>query len=125
MFRTFQAKIPVSSWVLIVAITWMAGYAAWYRYAVLLLVALVLLIMVIERILHTEYILTADTLIVKNGRFARKQEIKLTDIESVEEICRMRIGGTPLISYLIINHSGNITAINPRDKEAFLKSLSR
>ena len=125
MIRTFQAKIPASSWVLIAVITWMAGYAAWYRHALLLLIALVLLIVVIERVLHTEYIVSSDTLIVRNGRFTRIIEIKLADIESVEEISRMNIGGKPLVKYLIINHQNKITVVNPRDKEAFLKSLSR
>ena len=43
MLRTFHAKVPATTWIFLAALFFLAGYSAWFKQPVILLVALLLL----------------------------------------------------------------------------------
>ena len=124
MTRSFRAKIPVSSWLLLAVLVFVTGYTAWRKEAVLLVMALFIITILIERIIHTEYILDNERLTIRKGRFSRPQTVMLTDIMSIEEGCGMRIGGKPLSTFLvIILQEGGEVIVSPKDQDKFIEQI--
>ena len=111
MLRTFHAKVPATTWIFLAALFFLAGYSAWFKQPVILLVALLLLVVIIERVIHTEYVIGNGKLLIRKGRFSKEKTILIADI-------------TSLFSYLVINcKEGRPIAVIPKDETGFSQQI--
>lgn len=127
MNRVFQAKIQAGNWILLAAVFAASVHFMWHMNGLLILLSLLLMIIVIERIIHSRYTLTHDgMLMIERGRFSRKQQFAVADIERIERISGVRIMGKSLNSFLLITCSdGKQYAVTPRNEEDFLKCIEK
>ena len=126
MSRSFRGKTPLTSWVLVGVLMFVAGYSAWERSGILLALSLLVLVVVIDRIIHTEYTLTCGELHIHRGRFSRVQTVRLSDIQKIDEVSGTRIGGKPLTTFLMLTlEGGREVIVNPRDEESFIEHIQK
>ena len=124
MSRTFHAKTAVTSWLLLVILALVTGYSAWRKEVVLLALSLVVITLVIERVIHTEYILQDGKLHIRKGRFSKPDTIEISRIRSIDQASGMRIGGKSLSTFLIISlDEGREVMISPKDETGFIKQI--
>ena len=132
MNRQFQAKISIKHYALLAVLLSVAIYFVWHTEmlsyqgcGILMAVVLLLMVIVIERMIHTTYTITSDhTLIISNGRFSKKKNIHLDDIDRIDQIRRYRIGNKSLHTYLAIVLKNNTEYyITPRNEEDFIKCV--
>ena len=85
MNRIFHVKIAGGTYFLLILLTAVMVFAFWCMKAMIGLVVALGLIIIIERIIHSTYTLTADgKLVVYYGRFYKGKTIPLIDITDVE-----------------------------------------
>lgn len=117
---------------LLAALLSVALYFAWQNtlltrqsFGILLGIDLLLMVLIVERMIHTTYTVTTDkTLIIDRGKLSKVKVIPLTDIDRIDRINRMRIGGKPLITYLVVVlKSGTEHCITPRNEEDFIQCI--
>lgn len=127
MNRVFQAKINIGNYILLILLLLVAIHSMWCVNGILLCLSLLLLVVIIERMIHTTYtITTGGMLIINNGRFSKRKEISLSDINSIERIRGMRIGGKTISTSLLITcKNGKIFQISPRNEEDFVKCVQK
>lgn len=76
-------------------------------------------ILVIDRLLHTSYIITEDMLTIEKGRFGGKKTICLGDIENIEKV------KTLFSHYVLVEYSGSKhAAISTINEDALIKALN-
>ena len=81
MNRIFHVKIAGGTYLFLILLTAVMVFAFWCMKAMIGLVVALGLIIIIERIIHSTYMLTADgKLVVYYGRFYKGKTIPLTDI---------------------------------------------
>lgn len=127
MDRVFQARIRISSILLLAAVTVAAVYFMWCKNGILMAVALLFMVVVIEMMVKTAYTVKASgMLVIKRGRFSRTVEINLQDIESIERINRFRVFGRTMSKYLLIHVNGGVSvAVMPVNEEGFVKCIEK
>lgn len=88
---------------------------------------LLLLVLVVERIIHTTYTLTADgRMVVSHGRFSRTKVVDLRHVRRVERCRRLRVGGHSLFACLmVVCDDERCVAVMPVDEEEFVRELSK
>lgn len=86
MIRTFHAKIdPVLLIGCLLPSTVLAVVFFWIKQPIPALVFLVLMVLIVERLIHTSYVLTDDGVLwIGKGRFVRKKAVRLEEIDRVE-----------------------------------------
>lgn len=86
MIRTFHAKIdPVLLVGCLLPSTVLAVFFFWIKQPIPALVFMILMILIVERLIHTSYVLTDDGLLwINKGRFTRKKSVRIADIDKVE-----------------------------------------
>lgn len=127
MDRVFQARIRISSILLLAAVTVAAVYFMWCKNGILMAVALLFMVVVIEMMVKTAYTVKASgMLVIRRGRFSRTVEINLRDIESIERINRFRVFGRTMSKYLLIHVKGGVSvAVMPVNEEGFVKCIEK
>lgn len=92
---------------------------------ILIAVDLLLMVIIVERIIHTTYTVTHDNkLVIHKGRFSKDIILPLDNIDRVDRINSMRIGGKALRSTLAIVMSDKSEHyIYPRNEEEFVQYL--
>lgn len=134
MNRQFQAKISIGSYVLLAALLSVAVYFMWQTSelvrtmsGIVLAIALLMMVVVIERMIHTTYTITADKrLVIHKGRFCKDMVIPLDAIDRIDRINRLRIAGKPLrTSLVIVTKDQTEHHINPTNEEDFIVCITR
>lgn len=133
MNRQFQSKISFGNYVLLAALLSVAIYFIWQTETVLarslsgimLAIDLFVMVIVIERMIHTTYTVTADKqLIIHKGRFGKDIIISLDEIDKIDRINRLRIAGKPLqTSLVIVTRDQTEYYITPTNEEDFIKCI--
>ena len=126
MNRLFNAKVEPGSWVLLFAVLAVTAYLMWTsRNGVVICIMLLLLVVLIERIIHSNYTVTSEgMLIVHTGRFSKDKTIDLSQVRSVKRMVAMRIFGKEFRSFVVIECAdGRILSLIPREEEKFLKHV--
>lgn len=126
MNRTFHYKASLLNYAGIAVVAAASLCVFWHRSAANAVVGTVLMLTValmVERIIHTAYVLTDDGLLVINkGRFSRPVSIRVSDII---EIKRMRMGVLPL-SYVLIRYgAGHEVSVQPANGDVFINEIRR
>ena len=127
MNRVFHARI-LPAYVLALALfAYLLIHAFWVKSALLALLCMVVLVLVVERIIHTQYTVTADgRLLVDRGRFRRRLELAVTDILLVEQVKAPLFGALLVSHYVLVHYKGGKTvALLPVREEEFIQVLRK
>ncbi len=127
MNRLFHARIQSASYLLLAILVGMTVYSFWTVNGILICVMLLLLVVVIERIIHTTYTVTADNrLVIHTGRYSKDTIVALTDVKSVRRVESFRIFGKVLRSFVFIECTdGRCFSVIPTDDEAFINCINK
>ena len=121
--RTFRRRIsPVAA--VMPMITALLALAFFWKKNVSTLAAgiclVALTVVLIERLLHTEYAFTGDRLTVSQGRFSRKVDI------SVREITRLTVVKRLFVTYVLIAYgAGRSLSVEPDNIDEFIKEVNK
>lgn len=85
------------------------------------LVLLVVIVLMMERLLHTEYIFDDGRLMVSRGRFRKGVEIALSEISDARMI-RHRI--LP-VRYILIEYGQHQIGVQPVNETGFLQEIEK
>lgn len=124
--RIFHYKVSFANFAAVSVVALAALFMFWSRSAVGAIAGLALMVagvLMVERMIHTEYWLTPDGhLIVYRGRFSRLVYIRLSDITSVE-IVR---SGLLHVAYVLVRYgAGHEMSLQPANMEAFADEVKR
>ena len=127
--RTFQHRVTLPAVAVIVLLAGVAFFFLMSRDGMLSAVALLLVCLdvgILERVIHTSYILTEDgLLLVDRGRFARREAIHVCDILRMERrktllpgnhYILIEYGPRKYVSILTDNEQGFMAEITRRQK---------
>ena len=125
MNRTFHYRVSLLNYVAIVVVAAAALCMFWHRSAAGAVAGFALMmavVLMVERIVHTAYVFTADgMLIISKGRFSRRVAIRITDIVSVERVRAGVLG----VRYVLIRYgAGREVSVQPAGEEAFVGEIS-
>ena len=126
MNRTFHYRVSLLNYVAIAVVAAAALCMFWHRSAAGAVAGLALMmavVLMVERIVHTAYVFTADgMLIISKGRFSRRVAIRITDIVSVERVRAGMLG----VRYVLIRYgAGREVSVQPAGEEAFVGEITR
>lgn len=78
-------------------------------------------VLMIERIIHTVYVLTADgRLVISRGRFSREMSVPVNEIIRMSVIRPKLLG----VRYILIEYgAGHETTVQPVNEEAFMREV--
>lgn len=127
MNRIFHARILMGHYLSLVLFTVLGLYGFLERNALWALAGMLLLVLLIERLIHTTYTLTAQgSLVIDRGRFSKQKSIPLTEIHGVEQTSSMRIGGRSLMHCVVLTYGNNChEALIPVNEEEFISQLQK
>jgi len=120
--RSFKRRFTIAEGAVIALLAVVFVYLFLQKNALVLLPT-ALLVIVIERVVHGEYVFDdADKLSTYNGRFARTECIDLATVVRVE--CKRQLFGW--IHYVEIEYgAGKIMSVVPQEEEEFVKYINQ
>lgn len=131
MNRTFQTKVGRWYWCVIALTSALLFYLFWQHFVIAALVAMAAVVLLIEMLIHTQYVLTADdVLLIESGRFVPNVKIAVRDIKSVRKV-RSAALFQPALSFsrleLTYETAGKIqtTQVSPKNTDDFIRCLCR
>lgn len=127
MDRVFQSKTDFGSYLLLAFALTATVWSMWNKTGLIFGPCIVLVALIVERIIHTQYVITeSGKLIIQRGRLAKEKSIVLQSIARIDQVCRFRIGGKPFGQYLIIVlGSGEQVAVRPKNETAFVEFITK
>ena len=127
MNRTFQARVTLPEILLLILLSGVSIWCLWTRMIVIAIFFLLFLLVLIEKIIHTQYVLTPDgNLIIDSGRFLKKKIISLETVASIEAVCSSSFFGYSLQRYVLLQiRTGRPIAVIPRNEASFIETAKR
>lgn len=124
MNRSFHYRASWLNYTCIIVVAVAAMYSLWRRSVVNAIVGFMLMgvvVLMIERIIHTVYVLTADgRLIISRGRFSREMSVPVNEIIRMSVIRPKLLG----VRYILIEYgAGHETTVQPVNEEAFMREV--
>ncbi len=126
MNRTFQHKISIQALVTLVLLAVCAllcflnrtGLTPVFGFVCLLLGAAA-----VDRMIHSEYVMTPDNrLVISRGRIAKPLVLNIDEIVAVRPVR----GSLLIAPHIIIEYGmGHITSVQPADANGFIKEVKR
>ncbi len=121
MDRTFQHRFSVGAICGIILFAGVSFWLFWEKWVVLGALMALGCVVLIERMLHSEYVFRDDRLIISHGRFARKSVVPLTDIVGYKPMTAT----FGLSRFLILGLRGDqFILMQPANEQSFLKCLA-
>ena len=123
MTRSFHHRTTVGAVCGILLFLLLALYAFWIKNAVVGLVMAFLLIVLVERTLHSEYIISDGKLIINNGKLARAKTINIQEIHD----CKPMTSVFGLVRYLLLTYgaSDRMISVQLQNEAAFITTLQK
>lgn len=123
MTRSFHHRTTVGAVCGILLFLLLALYAFWIKNAVMGLIMAFLLIVLVERTLHSEYIISDGKLIINNGKLARAKTINIQEIHD----CKPMTSVFGLVRYLLLTYgaSDRMISVQPQNEAAFITTLQK
>ncbi len=126
MNRTFHHKLSIQA---IVTVVLLAAFALWcflVRTGVSPLFGLLCLLLgaaAVDRMIHTEYVITSDNrLVITRGRLSKPLVINIDEIVEMHEVRGMCfVAGHIIIEYGV----RQMASVQPADPEGFIKEVKR
>lgn len=120
--RTFQHRFTIGAKSGIIVLSLLALYLFWQKSVMAALVVVVALVAVIERVLHSCYVVSEEDLIIHRGRFLRDIRVPLSAIRSIRPMTTT----WRLVHYLLIEYGeGKLIGVEPHDEDSFLNCLRK
>ncbi len=125
MYRTFRARITTGQLAFLLLVAGLIVWAWWFKHIIIVLLLAVLMVVCMERLLHTEYVITSDgTLHLSYGRFARSRDIPAADIVAVERAQQLKIGSYGVMRCVLVHsRDGRTVALMPANEDEFVRVL--
>lgn len=123
MDRIFHARIAAGQFLGLLLVGGTTVWMLWEKQALPAAVLMFCLVVIIERLIHTTYTVTADgRLKLYYGRFSRGREIALKEITSVERASSMQVGRLAVMRYVLVRYgAGRCAALLPVKEEEFIR----
>lgn len=127
MNRIFHARIGVAHCLALVLLTVLLIYGFFSRDVLFALPAMLLLVLLVERLIHTEYTITpTEGVVIDSGRFSKKRVIAFAEITSVKPVSIMRIGRFCLLRYVLLEYGkGQHETVLPLKEDEFIRLLRK
>ncbi len=123
MTRSFHHRTTIGAVCGIVLFLLLAVYAFWIKNVILGLLMAFLLIVLTERTLHSEYVISNGKLIIDNGKLSKSKTILIGQIRA----CRPMTSVFGLVRYLLITYgaSNAMVSVQPVNEAAFMAALKK
>lgn len=123
MTRSFHHRTTVGAVCGILLFLLLALFAFWIKNAVVGLIMAFLLIVLVERTLHSEYIISDGKLIINNGKLARAKTINIQEIHD----CKPMTSVFGLVRYLLLTYGASdcMISVQPQNEAAFITTLQK
>lgn len=122
MNRIFHYKVSFSDVCAVLLLAALTFYFFWIRSVAVALPVASVWILVIERILHTQYTFTPGSLIVYSGRFLRRRMVDYTLITGYKEMSNC----FGLVRYILIEYgSGKTQSVKPQNMASFMAEMNK
>ena len=131
MNRTFQARVGGFYWGVIAVSSALLFYLFWMHYTIAMLIMACVVIFEIEKLIHTQYVVTKDgILLIEGGRFVPKSAVPVGDIISVSHIRSFSFWNASLsLSKLEIRCNAigkkSVLRVSPKNEADFIKCLQK
>ena len=127
MNRIFHARILWYQYFMLAVFSFNALSFLWCKNILFAVVMMVLLVIVIEQIIHTQYIVTSEGEVqLFYGRFIRKKMIPIREITSVQRYHSVRFGRFSLTHYVLIEYGNRKTAwATPVKEQEFVEYIEK
>ena len=121
--RTFHHRFTLGALCGILLLACLIFWLLWTKAVAAALVLVAFEVALVERTLHSAYVFTNDSLLVRRGRFARERRIPLDSIVS----CRPMTTTFGLVHYLLIGYGAqrHMLAVQPENEAEFVRCLQR
>lgn len=122
MVRTFHHRFTLGACCGILLSVACALYLFWIKSIIIALVLIAVVVVMMERVLHSEYIVGDGLLRIYRGRFGKSQSIKLEDIVR----CTVKRSNFGLSHFLLLETvKGEFVLVEPENEEAFIKAIKK
>ncbi len=127
MNRIFHARIAWYQYLVVVVLAVNAVSSLWHKNILLAVPMMLLLIVIIEQIIHTQYIVTSDGVVqLFYGRFLRKKIIPINEITSIGRYRSVKFGPFSATHYVLIEYGKRKTAwAIPVKEEEFVEYIEK
>ncbi len=120
MTRTFHHRFTLGAKCGLVLLAALTIYLFWEKEVLLGSLVVVFTVLVMERVLHSEYVFREGFLEIHRGRFARRKSIPLMEITS----CRPMNTTFGMVHYLLIGYGNQrFVAVQPEQEASFVAHL--
>lgn len=120
MTRTFHHRFTLGAKCGLLLLGGLVIYLFWVKHIIAATLVAAFLVLMMERVLHSEYVFRDGFLLIRRGRFARPKTIPLMEITS----CRPITTTFGTVHYLLIGYGRNrYAAVQPAQETAFVTHL--
>lgn len=125
MNRTFHSRTRWDQLLCTLILGGLCFYMVWIKQSILATILTVLIIILIEKIIHTQYTIdTSNILTINRGRFTKKEIIAIDDITDIELRKSKKLTEFFLGKVIIITVSKTrYVAITPINPERFVETI--
>ena len=123
MTRSFHHRTTLGAVCGIVLFLLLAVYAFWIKNVIVGLLMAFLLVILTERTLHSQYVISDGKLIIDNGKLSKTKIIMISQINS----CRPMTSVFGLVRYLLITYGATdaMVSVQPVNEAAFVAALKK
>lgn len=123
MTRSFHHRTTLGAVCGIVLFLLLAVYAFWIKNVIVGLLMAFLLVILTERTLHSQYVISDGKLVIDNGKLSKTKVIMISQINS----CRPMTSVFGLVRYLLITYGATdaMVSVQPVNEAAFVAALKK
>lgn len=123
MTRSFHHRTTLGAVCGIVLFLLLAVYAFWIKNVIVGLLMVFLLVILTERTLHSQYVISDGKLVIDNGKLSKTKVIMISQINS----CRPMTSVFGLVRYLLITYGATdaMVSVQPVNEAAFVAALKK
>lgn len=130
MVRTFHSKVDWWYWLLMLVTAFLLFDFFWFHETLLTLLLAVIMIFEIEMLIHTQYIITDESILrIETGRFIPNSYVDLSQIQCVRKVRCLSIAPALSIHRLEIEYMKKeakaIVQISPKNERDFIQWIHK
>ena len=125
MNRTFRHRLSAVSLILpilLILITFCVLWEPRLPHFIVGMLLVVIIVLMLERLLHTEYVFEGKHLIIRKGRFHQQITVEVKDIVNAKVVHHRFM---PVRYILIEDIHGKMFGVQPVNEEGFLKEVEK